>query len=121
MIGLGAAVLCGCTSVVPGASTAAGERSAGPRKLPLGGTETVPSPLREDVAQVLDAILIDTEPMLAALAPGPIRDAFTVVRTESAVLRDALRAPATGPVPDPLADPLTVTAADDLAAACAAR
>lgn len=64
----------------------------------------VPTETRESAAQVLDAVLVDTQPMLDALPPGVIRDAFTVSRTESANLRDAMRAPPTGPLLDTVDD-----------------
>lgn len=64
----------------------------------------VPTETRESTAQVLDAILTDTQPMLDALPPGVIHDAFAQSRVESQSLRDALRGPATGPLPDTVDD-----------------
>jgi len=70
------------------------------------GLFPVPTETRESSAQVIDAILFDTQPMLDALPAGAVREAFTVLRTESALLRDALRAPATGPLLYTVDDPL---------------
>lgn len=70
------------------------------------GLFPVPSPGREDTAQVMDAVLIDTEPMLAALPAGPVEEAFAASRMQSAALRDALRAPPDGPLPDTVDDGL---------------
>jgi hypothetical protein len=58
--------------------------------------------------------------MLDALPSGAVREALIVVLTESAVLRDAMRAPPTGPLLDTVGDPLAA-ATDSLATACRAR
>jgi len=79
----------------------------------------IPGPGRESTAQVLDALLLDTQPMLDALAPGAIREAFTQLRTDSGLLRDALRAPATGLLLDSVDDGF-VAAAQGLETACRA-
>ncbi len=68
------------------------------------GLFPVPSEGREDIAQVLEAIHFDTQPMLDALPAGAVREAFIVSRTESAFLRDAMRAPPNGPLVDTVGD-----------------
>lgn len=72
------------------------------------GLVPVPTETRESAAGVLDAVLVDTQPMLDALPPGLIRDAFTVSRTESANMRDAMRAPPTGPLLETVDDAFLV-------------
>ncbi len=81
------------------------------------GLFPVPTETRESTAQILDAILLDSQPMLDTLPVGAVRDAFTQSRTESALLRDALRAPATGPLADTVDDPFAA-AFQGLQAAC---
>lgn len=81
------------------------------------GLSPVPTETRESTAQVLDAILLDTQPMLDALPAGAVREAFTVSRTESAVLRDALRAPPNGPLVNTVDDAFAA-AAQSLQTAC---
>lgn len=150
LIGLGLALLCGCTTAIAGEPTAVGDpqrtTEAEPTEQPEETEETedtepapsspeqtacdfvaeafpgvgllvgvavfeetsglfpVPTETRESVAQVLDAILVDTQPMLDALPAGAIRDAFIQSRSDSALLRDAMRAPATGPLVDTVDD-----------------
>ena len=82
--------------------------------------DPVPTETRESIAEVIDALFLDTDPMLDALPPGAVREALIVVLTESAVLRDAMRAPPTGPLLDTVGDPLAA-ATDSLATACRAR
>jgi len=84
------------------------------------GLFPVPTDTRESIATVIDAFFLDTDPMLEALPPGAVREAFIVVRTESAALRDVMRAPPTGPLLDTAGDALTA-ASDSLATACQTR
>lgn len=84
------------------------------------GLYPVPTETRESIAAVIDALLIDTDPMLGALPTGAVREALILVRTESAVLRDAMRAPPTGPLLDSV-DAGLVAASDSLATACRTR
>ena len=84
------------------------------------GLYPIPTETREGIAGVVDALFLDTDPMLDALPPGAVREAFIVVRTESAVLRDAMRAPPTGPLLDTTGDALAA-ATDSLATACRER
>ena len=58
--------------------------------------------------------------MLDALPPGAVREALIVVGTESALLRDEMRAPPNGPLLDTAGDALAA-ASDSLATACRTR